>query len=208
MNTNIRINLQERLSSNGKITVVLGAGKKAYPNSIAIDKLDLPNIDIVTNLERGLSFLPDNSVDEIQSTSFFEHITNFDQLMIDIYRVLKPNGIINLFVPHFSNPYFYSDPTHVRHFGYYTFYYYSKKQEKLFRKVPTFYNNCDFNITSTKFIFISIYPIISRLKRIFGAICNSSVRLQEFYEGHLTNICWCYGIEVKMEAIKSPTPDT
>lgn len=202
MPPNIRIDLSERLYSNEKVVVVLGAGEKKYPHAITVDKLDLPNIDINADLEQGLSFLPDNSIDEVQSNSCFEHIVNFDRLMNDIYRVLKPNGVLDVFVPHFSNPYFYSDPTHVRYFGYYTFYYYSKHQEGLFRKVPMYYNACNFSITSIKLIFNSPFPVVSKIKGLFGTICNASKLFQEFYEGHLSKICWCYGIELKMKAIK------
>lgn len=198
----IRIDLQKKLTTNGRIVVVLGAGTKSYPDAITIDQLSLLNIDIVADLEQGLGFFPDNSIDEIHTNSFFEHIINFDLLMLDIYRVLKPNGILDTFVPHFSNPYFYSDPTHVRFFGYYSFYYYSKSQKGLFRKVPPYYNECDFDITSIKLIFKSHFRIFSRLIRIFGAFCNMSKIFQEFYEGHLTNVCWCYGIELKMHANK------
>lgn len=203
MPPDIRIDLQKKLSRDGKVVVILGAGEKKYPEAITVDKLDLPNIDIVADLEQGLSFFPDNSIDEIHTNSFFEHIVNFDRLMLDIYRVLKPEGILDVFVPHFSNPYFYSDPTHVRYFGFYTFYYYSKSQESLFRKVPMYYNTCNFSIISIRLIFNSPFPIISRLKRVFGAICNTSKLFQEFYEGHLSHICWCYGIELKMKALKT-----
>ena len=44
--------------------------------------------------------------------------------MREITRVLKKNGKANIFVPHFSNPYYYSDYTHKRFLGLYTFYYF------------------------------------------------------------------------------------
>jgi len=48
----------------------------------------LPGVDIVADIEDGLDFIPDGSVDEIYSHSVFEHIQNFEKLMSEIVRVL------------------------------------------------------------------------------------------------------------------------
>lgn len=141
-------------------------------------------------------------MDEIHSISFFEHIDNFEFLMVEIYRVLKVEGIMSLFVPHFSNPYHYSDYTHKRFFGFYTFYYFSKKQNKLTRKVPTFYNNCNFEVVSQTLCFTSPFATIKRFKKILGKFINANILFQEVYEGHLSNLFSCYGMEIKLKAIK------
>lgn len=198
-----KINLKEKIANNEKILLELGAGKRRKEGRINIDILDLPEVDIVADLEEGLRFIPDNCVDEIDSKSFLEHINNFGFLMEEMYRVLKPNGEINIFVPHFSNPYYYSDYTHKRFFGYYTFYYFSKDQKKLRRKVPSFYNKCNFEIVSQELYFTSsFFPIMIFKKYIIGKIINLSPLFQEIYEAYLTNIFSCYGIEVKLKAIK------
>jgi ubiquinone/menaquinone biosynthesis C-methylase UbiE len=185
----------KNIDKEDKIVIELGGGKNKK-GRINIDQLDLPEVDIVTNLEEGLSFLPDNSVDEIHSKSLLEHINNLNLLMKEIHRVLKKNGSFHCFVPHFSNPYFYSDPTHVRFFGYYTFYYYADEEsmEKIKRKVPSFYNEKKFTILSQKLTFSSPFKIYNKLLKIVEKIINRNIFLQEFYEGILINFIKCYGI--------------
>src|SRR5215211_3969719 len=90
----------------------LGCGTTKQQGRIDIDRRQLPGVDIVADLEYGLPFLPENSADAIYSESFLEHIDDFQLLMHEIWRVLKPTGKKHLFVPHFSNPYYYSDYTH------------------------------------------------------------------------------------------------
>ena len=83
----IRIDLEQVINDDDPVIVDLGCGKKTKQGRIGVDKLDLPNVDIVADLEEGLSFLPDNSVDQIHSRSVLPHIENFENLMREIVRV-------------------------------------------------------------------------------------------------------------------------
>jgi predicted SAM-dependent methyltransferase len=114
-----KIDINRKLKNRDKIILELGCGNRKKQERINIDKLDLEGVDIVADLEKGFSFFPDSCVDEIHSKSLFEHIENFEFFMEEIYRILKPGGKVFIFVPHFSNPYFYSDPTHKRFMGFY-----------------------------------------------------------------------------------------
>src|SRR5687768_10988224 len=100
-----------------KVVVELGCGEfKKVPEAIGIDMVSLPGVDIVHNMEEGLSFMPDASVDEISSSHVLEHIVHFEELMREIHRVLKKDGVHKVTVPHFSNTHYYSDYTHKRFF--------------------------------------------------------------------------------------------
>ena len=134
MNYSIKIDLEQIINSQNPVVIELGCGKKKREGRITVDQIDLPNVDIVADIENGLPFLPDNSVDEIHCRSVLEHIENFENLMREITRVLKKNGKANIFVPHFSNPYYYSDYTHKRFFGLYTFYYFVEAKNQRKRK--------------------------------------------------------------------------
>jgi len=178
------------------------ADRKKALGRVTTDILDLPNIDIVCDLDEGLPFLSDNSVDEIHSVHALEHIENFEFLMKEIHRVLKPDGIKHLMVPHFSNPYHYSDPTHKHFFGYYTFYYYTDRQEKIRRKVPPYYFKEKFEVKFIKLHFYSLIPFLRPIAKLFGWIINSSGLMQELYEFYLSSIFPCYSIEVILKPIK------
>jgi len=192
----IKIDLDKVINSPEPVIIELGCGSKKKQGRIGIDKIDLPNVDIVADMENDLSFLPDNSVNQIHCRSVLEHVNNFENLMREIVRVLKNDGTAHIFVPHFSNPYYYSDYTHKRFFGLYTFYYFVDEHRQLKRKVPNFYTDIRINITSQRLVFTSPFWCTRQIKKLMGFIFNCHRSLQEFYETHL---CWlfpCYGIEI------------
>jgi SAM-dependent methyltransferase len=196
MQSLIKIDLEKVISCPEPVVIELGCGPRKKQGRIGIDKVDLPNVDIVADIEHGLSFLPDDSVDQIHCRSVFEHIDNFENLMREIVRVLKSDGTAHIFVPHFSNPYYYSDYTHKRLFGLYTFYYFVDKKQQLRRKVPDFYSDIRINITSQRLVFRSPFWFSRQIKKLLGFVFNRHRSLQEFYEGHLCYIFPCHGIEV------------
>ncbi|HUU41801.1 MAG TPA: methyltransferase domain-containing protein, partial [Desulfatiglandales bacterium] len=163
---------------------------------IGIDKVDLPNVDIVADIENGLKFLPDNSVDEIHARSVLEHIRNFEYIMAEFARVLKKEGKAFVFVPHFSNPYFYSDFTHKRPFGLYSFYYFVKNEKQLRRKVPVYYTNIRINILSLRLVFRSSFKLLNPLRKVFGIFVNINSFTQAYYEENLCYLFPCHGIEI------------
>jgi len=196
MESLIRIDLNKIINGVEPVIVELGCGPKKRAGTLGIDVVDLPGVDIVTDLERGLPFLPNNSVDEIHCRSLLEHIENFQLLMREIVRVLKKHSKAYIFVPHFSNPYYYSDYTHKRFFGLYTFYYFVDTKQQLRRKVPVFYTDIRINIVSQRLIFRSPFGFRRQVKKLFGFIFNCHSSLQEFYEENLCYLLPCHGIEI------------
>jgi SAM-dependent methyltransferase len=197
MKPSVKIDLEEIIKDDNRPLIIeLGCGQKKKTDRVTIDKVDLPHVDIVADMEDGLSFLPDDSVDEVHCRSVFEHIQNFESLMREIVRVLKRNGKAYVFVPHFSNPFYYSDYTHKRFFGLYTFYYFVDAEHQLKRKVPNFYTNIRINIISQKLVFRSPFWLSRQVKKAFGFLINCHRSVMEFYEQHLCYIFPCHGIEV------------
>ncbi len=210
MNLQIRIDLEKVLTGPGPVEVELGCGARreslAECGRIGIDMVELENIDIVADLEQGLPFLPDKSVDVIHARSLLEHINNFELLLSEILRVLKDDGRARILVPHFSNPYHYSDPTHVRFFGLYSFYYFVRPELQLRRRVPVFYTASRLRVTSLELVFKSPFRGRRWGKRLLQRIVNSHSWCQEFYE---ENLCWllpCYGIRLEFTPDR-PRPD-
>lgn len=174
--------IQEKINKNLPIKIELGCGNSKPEGSIGIDMVALDGVDIVANVEDGLGFIPDNSVDLINSRHFLEHVSNFEALLREIHRVLKPAGIHRVTVPYFSNPHYYSDYTHKQFFGLYSFDYFATQETQLKRKVPTFYNDLRFNITKRHLNFKSQFFLRNILKRIPKLIFNASDYWQELYE--------------------------
>lgn len=198
----LKIDLNEILQNSYPVVLELGSGSSKTPGRINIDKLDMPNVDIVADLEKGLQFLPDNAVDFIYSKSFLEHIDNLDLLMREIWRVLKPTGKKKLYVPHFSNPFYFSDYTHKNFFGLYSFEYFSTHQNKFKRKVPSFYHDFGFITEKLTLDFKSPWKSRNYMKRVFQKIINLNPWMMEFYEENLCYIIPCYGIKATLKPVK------
>ena len=194
--TTIKIDLQRRLGG-GAVAIEIGCGPKRRDASvITIDRVDLESVDIVADLEQGLDFLPDGCIDRIYCRSVLEHIDNFEGLLREMLRVLKPDGRAYVFVPHFSNPYFYSDYTHKRFFGLYSFFYFVEPHKQLKRKVPVFYTDLWLEILSLKLVFKTPFWISRHFRKAFGVFINSGRCMQEFYELHLCGLVPCDGIDL------------
>lgn len=209
MKTKIKIDLQKRLSGGQGVAVEIGCGaKRRDEDVITIDRVDLESVDIVADIEKGLGFLPNGCVDRLYCRSVLEHIENFEGLLREMLRVMKEDGKAYVFVPHFSNPYFYSDYTHKRFFGLYSFYYFVEPERQLKRKVPVFYTDIRLEILSLKLVFKTPFWISRHLRKLFGFFVNSGRCMQEFYELHLFGLVPCDGIEIvfKKAAAKDRRP--
>lgn len=175
-------NILKEFFEKETLIIELGPGNVRYKkDAMTIDKYDSDAVDIIADLELGLAFLPDNSVDYIYSSHLMEHIVNLEGLLREIFRVLKKNGKFEMVVPHFSNPYFYSDYTHRNFFGLYTMSYFSKSNY-FKRKVPQFYNDFSFTIEKITIEFTSPFMLRYPFKKMWQFIFNISKGMQEFYE--------------------------
>ena len=94
--------------SQEKLKIELGCGDNKKEGYFGVDIVDLPNVDLVMDIEKGLTELKSNSVDEFYSRHLMEHIVNFKLLQKEIHRTLKDGGVQIMTVPHFSNKYYYS----------------------------------------------------------------------------------------------------
>jgi hypothetical protein len=188
---------------NQRIMIDLGCGRaKKSPNHIGIDISESSVVDIVQDGLLALKGFNSNSVDEIYSSHFLEHVNNLTEYLGEIQRVLKNNGICKIVVPHFSNPYFYSDPTHKQQYGVYSLNYYITGIN-LQRKVPVYLDFNELRIVQIKLVFKSIKPRYLRhlFKKIFGLIINLNYPFVEFYEEFLIWMIPAYEIEYTLKKI-------
>lgn len=192
-----RSDIFKRWNSHGPIVLDLGCGpNKKNSNWIGIDKSYYPGVDLQGDIFDVLKELEDGSVDHIYSSHFFEHIEDVGKLVRESARVLKKRGTLKVIVPHFSNPYFFSDYTHKTFFGLYSFSYFAK--ESLFQRKTPMYNDLSDTLflKDVRLVFKSTRPFYFRyaIKRFFGIIFNSSRYMQELYEENLSNLIGCYEI--------------
>jgi SAM-dependent methyltransferase len=204
--------VRDDLAAGRPIRLNLGVGRRPRDGYYGLDWIEMPGVDLVADLNRPLSELPDNSVAAVYTHHTFEHVVELLPLLKEIHRVVVPGGAVEVVVPHFSNPYGYSDPTHVRFFGLYTFYYFSDEADQPRRKVPAFYLPERFAVESVSVTLIPTLLMVKPVRRLAMKVINSSVRLLDWYERS-----WCrhfpadsirYHLRVKKADTRHETPDT
>jgi SAM-dependent methyltransferase len=178
---------QTALDAGERIAIDLGSGGPGRHGSFGVDFLPLPGVAIQADLNEPLDAFQDNSIGAVHSAHCLEHVREFLPLMRELHRVVTAGGIIQVVVPHFSNTYGYSDPTHVRFFGLYTFNYFVEQDRQPRRKVPCFYSDIRFEI---KDIHVSLQKrsLLTRLRHPrLGRRVNASFDAQDRWEREL---CW------------------
>lgn len=195
--------VSKKIELGHRLDLELGCGnRKRHPDAIGIDILDYEAVDIVGDIESALPLFPDDTVDNVYTYHCFEHLKDLDGVMQNLARVLKSKGKLRIVVPHFSNPYYYSDSSHRRQFGLYTFSYFTK--ESLFRRqCPIYQRQIDFTLTNVNLVFKAPPPFYGRyaIKKIFQVIFNMNRYMLELYE---ENLCWiipCYEICYELERL-------
>jgi len=195
--------IDKLMASRDVLVLELGCGdRKRHSDAIGIDVLDCDGVDIVGDIYTVLQHFPDQSISAVYAYHCFEHLLNLNDIMVQLSRVMKTKAALQVVVPHFSNPYYYSDATHRQPFGLYTFSYFA--HETLFtRKCPHYQRNLNFVLKKARLVFKSPRPFYGRwaIKRVVQAIFNLNHYLMEFYE---ENLCWvipCYEIDFELERL-------
>ncbi len=105
-----------------KVILNFGSGDTVMENAINIDHIKLPNVDMVFDFEKFPYPLESNSVDEIHMYFVLEHLFDHLGVMKELYRILKPGGMVYIRVPHGSGCYgAWGEFTHYRGYSWYSF---------------------------------------------------------------------------------------
>lgn len=104
----------------------LGCGHDIREGWINLDISPVEGVDVVHDIKDLPLPFADNSMDYILCQDVLEHI-EYLPLLEDIYRMLKPGGIVEIRVPHFSSRFNYIDPTHKKMFSVETFDFFTAK---------------------------------------------------------------------------------
>ncbi len=175
----------EDLAAGKALRLNLGSGQRPRPGVYGVDHLPLPGVDILADLNEPLSAIPDDSVAEIWSRHTLEHVPRLLELLAELHRVTRPEGRIEIIVPHFSNPYGYSDPTHVRFFGLYSFFYFCAAEDQPRHKVPSFYLPQRFRVESVQCHLLRGSLLDKLLRRLLQPLINRNLNWLDWYEKRL-----------------------
>ena len=131
-------------TQNKKLKINIGGGPNKMDGFLNIDRLPLPEVDIVADLGKGIPFKND-SVDEVLALSVLEHLDDTCFVMEEIYRVCAKDAKITITVPYLKSTAAFKDPTHRRFFSERTFEYFDKSLIKG-GALPDYDIRCNFKI--------------------------------------------------------------
>ncbi|MDB9522282.1 methyltransferase domain-containing protein [Dolichospermum circinale CS-1225] len=122
-------NTDNNLSSSCKSKLVcidLGCGTHKAEGFIGVDIIAGDQVDVIANLNGSFPF-PDHSVDFIKAYDIIEHLPDRIHTMNEIWRILKPDGIVDISVPSTDGRGAFQDPTHVSFWNINSFMYYCQE---------------------------------------------------------------------------------
>ena len=177
----------------------LGCGQSKKQGFLGLDKIRMPGVDIVCDLENEKIPLNDDSVEEIHSMHFLEHTSDLVRVMEEMWRISKNGAKISISVPYFNSIGAFRDPTHKRFFTYDTFDYFTNT-----KSFPSFYSDSRFKIVKKKILF---YPSNSNT---YGVIFKSYALpfqvfvnfLPHLYESSFLKVFPANDLYVELQVIK------
>lgn len=181
--------------------VNLGSGRKSKKGFINVDSWIESSADVKEDCLLFLKKQADNSIDELYTRHFFEHLDseNLLKYINEINRVMANGSNITVIVPHWSNPAYYSDPTHKSFYGLYTFEYFCKYSRlALPRNIPRYAVSSRLTLVEVEFRFIDKSIIGKIITDLLNSIVNCNPKLKHFYEERLCRFIPCYEIKYQM----------
>jgi SAM-dependent methyltransferase len=99
----------------------IGCGRCKTPGSIGIDRIALPGVDIVHDLDQFPWPFASDEFAIIYANHFLEHAGHILETLGEIHRICQANGRLIVRVPHYASDNFHTDLTHKVAFGYRSF---------------------------------------------------------------------------------------
>lgn len=181
--------MQALIDARTPLRLDLGCGSRKKADHLGVDILPLSGVDVVAALPGGLQVFPDGCAERVFTSHFLEHLDDFEGILKEVHRILAPDGTFEVLVPHFSNPYAYSDHTHRRFFGLHTMQYFVDPEHQRDRRVPVYGPGPRFEIESVQLLFRNGMGRRRLPDRAMQKLVNLSDRTRRLYEGRFV---WMY----------------
>jgi SAM-dependent methyltransferase len=173
----------------------LGCGPRTKLCDVGVDILPGPAVDVVHDLNVHPWPLPNDAFDRVVCIDVIEHLANVVRTMEEIHRIARDGARVEIQVPTLTSRTFFTDPTHVRGFGYRSLDYFVPG--KPFHNYG--YSPVAFRLTEAKF---------SRLpSRVFGPLDRLMERFAntfpDLYENRLAFVYPMSALNFELVVVKS-----
>lgn len=141
------------VSREQKRILNIGCGKTRIPGSIGLDRVKIDDfVDVVHDLDLIPYPFANNYFDEVHMYHVLEHLHSPVDKIGEMHRILKPGGVLYLRTAHFSSMGAFTDITHIRPFGYWSFDPFDVKDPH------SYYSKSQFNIIQKEIKYFGLYP--------------------------------------------------
>lgn len=103
-----------------EIKLDIGCGEKIEKWFVGLDKRNIPWVEYIVNVDKEMLPFTDESVDEIYSAHFLEHVSDVETVFLEFIRILKVWGKMQIKVPFYSSPIAF-EPSHKAFFNPFSF---------------------------------------------------------------------------------------
>jgi SAM-dependent methyltransferase len=176
----------------------IGCGRNKRTGAVGIDRIALPGVDLVYDLNKSPYPFAENTFDEIYAIHLVEHMDSILSFLEEIYRISKPNALVTIVTPHHSDSISWQDPTHKWHLNSYSFSYFDPTY-------PTnYYSAARFEVVRRELEMASIWKYLGIQALINLDNRKPSLRfVRKFWEQHLCYLLRGKQMEFVLRALKS-----
>jgi SAM-dependent methyltransferase len=120
-----------KLQKHAQLWLDAGCGNAKQPNCVGMDKRALPGVDVVHDIETTPWPFTKETFDRIIMSHVMEHINPSVavDVMNEMWRVMKPDGVLMLAMPYAGSFGHWQDPTHIKPWNEATCHYFDPDME-------------------------------------------------------------------------------
>jgi len=175
----------------------IGCGRNKTPGAVGMDRIALPGVDVVHDLNLFPYPFEDESFDEIHVTHVIEHVDSIVRTMEEIHRLAKANAKVVIVTPHYSDCQSWNDPTHKWHLTTYSFRYFRDDYES------SYYSTARFQTERIHIDMARLWRGVGFERLINSSLRHESLRfISKFWEGYLSLIIRAGAMTFVLRAIK------
>jgi len=150
----------------------LGCGQEYMPGYVNIDLNKKVKADRYLDVTKKLPFAA-NSVEEIRAHHLIEDFDNLENVLKEWHRVLKPGGVLRVWVPYAFSNHAFVNPGHKHYFVWNTLIYFTDQAR------PNYFYDFHFKLKKREF------QMLGRYKRVLSPLAKLATAVPEFYERFL-----------------------